>query len=363
MKYNYIFKGLSEEEIKDKLYGLVDKSLDKKYSEKPDIMLRRIEDEWSAIKRLNLFSDIATLYELSIFLKENKIPYWAKGTTGSSFIFYILGITEGNPLPPHYYCPKCKRVTHSRYSANDGFDLSYDEKCARDGTYLIPDGHDIPWQTVFGYGDSISPYLSIAVPEKIYEYLKEEFKGHWLCEPQFEIHSFDNSHLIYLSKIDIEFHTDMDDIPESFYNDKGARTKDFLSTAVVDRIMNETEFDCSLPRSVADLIYIMGLSKHNGSWDSEVEKKLRDIDFSFSDMIAFRDDVFRFFTEHHFPEKDARRYSEWIRKGKKLPKDCDTSHLTSDFDKFILRRFEKIKYLFPKAHVVEYMLFLIKVLG
>jgi len=36
MKYNYIFKGLSEEEIKDKLYGLVDKSLDKKYSGKPE---------------------------------------------------------------------------------------------------------------------------------------------------------------------------------------------------------------------------------------------------------------------------------------------------------------------------------------
>lgn len=71
----------------------------------------------------------------------------------SSFLNYCLGITEINPLPPHYYCPKCKQVEWVD-DVYCGLDLP--EKECSCGGIMHGDGMNIPYQTFFGFcGDKI----------------------------------------------------------------------------------------------------------------------------------------------------------------------------------------------------------------
>lgn len=70
-----------------------------------------------------------------------------RGSVASSFLAYILGITDINPMEAHYYCPKCKYVEiHPEYFC--GADME-DKTCAC-GEKLKKDGFTIPFETFMG---------------------------------------------------------------------------------------------------------------------------------------------------------------------------------------------------------------------
>ena len=110
------YTNMNRKEIECDLCDEIQNKLQEKYGENPDSLItQRFEEEWNAVKLSDMIFDIAALYEIALWLKQNNYPYWLRGTAGSSFLLYLLGITQGNPLPSHCYCPKCKTVSRRKY--------------------------------------------------------------------------------------------------------------------------------------------------------------------------------------------------------------------------------------------------------
>ena len=138
-----------------------------------------------------LEQEIAVIFEhgySSLYLLQQKLVQKAhedghitctNGSIGASLAAHLVGITEVNPLPPHWRCAKCQ---YSQFitdgSAASGFDLQANI-CPPCGETLLGDGHDIPYAALVGFDGSRQPDIVMSYPDSYRSIAAENIEKVW----------------------------------------------------------------------------------------------------------------------------------------------------------------------------------------
>ena len=324
---------------------------------------------------------------------------------GASFVAWLLGGTEVNPLPAHYYCPTCKRVEFLP-DEKCGLDAP-DKKCAC-GTEYQKDGFAIDAVNMYPLPRNNEIYVSKNATGIVKSCLKSYFEGCGeICEldirygegeeishsdsfkvTKYVLFSLENARKYPEDRMTLmaeEYYGHMGDwsvlnVIENTEEEMGSRDvrnvkytkeqiKAYARYAVEQRAFcNEyTGIDlCNVISDMenpkfSDLLVVSGFLHGTDVWTGNAED-LYNQGIPLDALISFREDIYSYLYKKmngiccDNPVGQAFEIKENVRKGKyssqRMPAEIEKLLLESDVPKWYVESMKKIRYLFPKTHMI-----------
>lgn len=270
---------------REEIWNKAQKALFEKYGETPDI---QIVNRFLSEKRFladygvaEYFDELAGICRESIEKYNEKLI--AKNTVSCCFTAYLLGASEINPLPTHYYCPKCKRVEWVDDLDNDKclFDMRHTRTCEC-GAEMQVDGYDIPWETYLPYAKLLK--TKDPVPENykdLFETLtKKHFQWSLLGAAQ-AINLLGQATSVAPDEIDLSDRETKYRLLGGDFSCVHPKLAEFLKQA----------YAVVQPCSYAELLKL-GLAHGTRTWKHNAEELLMNGKCRLADIPATRDEVF-----------------------------------------------------------------------
>lgn len=386
---------------KNELWENVYQSLKDRYGDTlPIQVLSRYLSEYEELK----YTDWITYFDLfrQVHARSREMGgiIRIQGSIGASFVAFVMGATETNPLPPHYYCSRCRKLEFVP-NISDGWDLP-PKRCTC-GENLRGDGHNLPFETLLPFlhkknrfALSLSPGMYEAFRDTIHTWYTdktvivlgkrehpdqktlfildrqmsnitsgqelpyEEYYNRFKKYPAIMLYLSEELHV--LSLMEKNTHIPLRNVPfteteilEAFKANNTHGIPEFKTDFVKAMIKDAS------PQSFHDLIQILGLAHGTGTWTGNAQLLVRQ-GMPLARSIAYRDDIFHYI-RNKLTEKGifdtglALRIMEDVNHY--LPAQAGVFAEVKKYstvlgiDNWFTDSVEKIQYIFPKAQGIQ----------
>lgn len=396
----------------EKIINKAELKMKELYGEQPPISIRnRLKTEELMLKNQMMLRWMGFLGELHDRFCEEDDFFLVRGAQmGSSFIAWLLGATNVNPLPAHYYCPKCKKIEFIS-NVKCGLDAP-DKKCSC-GVAYEKDGFGI---------DAIHMYplfggCDINISDGAMELAKECFKDYF-CEyseireikiqkSEAEEENINKGQLTNVVRyilvpreVAVQYPGEILTLSPEEYFQKFSKferlmivedpqehssfkeienikisvvnIQDYLKYAVekkkfkIDYLEKDlNEFASKLlSASFTELLAIEGCLHGTGVWEENGEKLYIE-GIPLSELITNREDAYTYLYSKLNGKccdnpsgqvyEIVKNLQKGIYAGKGIPADLEQLLLENEVPEWYIDSMKKIHYIFPKAHLITYL--------